>query len=82
MINISCWKLKCDTDKNRAISKVILFDDIDGVLLWNFDDVFSAFDGEVFIFSQHHFAGYLCKKDVSRWQYCKNNNELNLHGIK
>ena len=29
MINISCWKLKCDTDKNRAISKVILFD-IDG----------------------------------------------------
>lgn len=61
---------------------VILFDDIDGVLLWNFDDGFSAFDGEVFIFSQHHFAGYLCKKDVSRWQYCKNNYLFDLHGIK
>lgn len=24
MINVSCWKLKRNTDKNRAISKVIL----------------------------------------------------------
>ena len=30
MINVSCWKLKRNTDENRAISKVILFDDIDG----------------------------------------------------
>lgn len=26
MINVSCWKLKRNTDKNRAISKVILSD--------------------------------------------------------
>jgi hypothetical protein len=28
------------------------------------------------------FRGYLCKKNVSRWQYGKNNHDLNLHGIK